>query len=112
MHATPQGLPPSHPVATEEIFGPVVTVHKFSTEVRGAAARALCSIACGSQRARVQEEVVGYANSVSYGLAGSVWTADLTRAHRVCEKVEAGMLWVNCWLVRCVHARTCTLTSA
>jgi len=40
------------------------------------------------------------ANSVKYGLASSVWTNDLKRAHRVAEKIEAGIVWVNCWLLR------------
>ena len=40
------------------------------------------------------------ANSVKYGLASSVWTNDLNRAHRVGEKIEAGVVWINCWLLR------------
>lgn len=71
-------LPSSCRTATEEIFGPVVTVHPFDTE----------------------DEAVAAANEVRYGLAGSVWTQDLTRAHRVAANVESGMIWVNCWLVR------------
>jgi aminomuconate-semialdehyde/2-hydroxymuconate-6-semialdehyde dehydrogenase len=62
----------------EEIFGPVVTLTPFDTE----------------------EEVLMMANSVKYGLASSVWTTDLKRAHRVAEKVEAGIVWINCWLLR------------
>jgi len=72
------GLPITSRVATEEIFGPVVTVHKFDTE---------------------QEAIEG-ANCVKYGLAGSVWSQDINRAHRVAAQVESGILWVNCWLVR------------
>ena len=72
------GLAPSCRTATEEIFGPVVTLHPFDTEA----------------------EAVQVANSVRYGLAGSVWTRDLSRAHRVAQAVESGMVWVNCWLVR------------
>ncbi len=72
------GLPIDARCATEEIFGPVVTVHPFDTE----------------------EEAVAMANAVRYGLAGSVWTRDLARAHRVAQAVESGMIWVNCWLVR------------
>ena len=64
--------------ATEEIFGPVATVHPFDTE----------------------EEAVAIANEVRYGLAGSVWTQDLGRAHRVARDVASGMIWVNCWLLR------------
>lgn len=38
--------------------------------------------------------------AVKYGLAGSIWTADLARAHRVARRIESGILWVNCWLHR------------
>lgn len=62
----------------EEIFGPVVTLIPFDTE----------------------EEVLTMANSVKYGLASSIWTTDLNRAHRVAEKIEAGIVWINCWLLR------------
>ena len=63
---------------TEEIFGPVVTIMPFDTE----------------------EEVLGYANTVRYGLSATVWTQNLSRAHRVASKVEAGIVWINCWLLR------------
>lgn len=72
------GLPPSHPVSTEEIFGPVVSIHSFETE----------------------DEVVEYVNNTRYGLAGSVWTTNLKTAHRVCARVQSGLLWVNTWLYR------------
>ena len=62
----------------EESFGPVVTLTPFETE----------------------EEVLMMANSVKYGLSTSIWTTDLKRAHRVAEKIEAGIVWINCWLVR------------
>ncbi|NVK05643.1 MAG: aldehyde dehydrogenase [Flavobacteriia bacterium] len=62
----------------EEIFGPVVTLTPFDTE----------------------EEVLNMANSTSYGLAATIWTSDLKKAHRVGSKVESGIVWVNCWLVR------------
>jgi len=62
----------------EEIFGPVVTIMPFDTE----------------------EEVLGYANSVRYGLSSTIWTENLSRAHRVAAKIESGIVWVNCWLVR------------
>ena len=62
----------------EEIFGPVVTLTPFYTE----------------------DEVLTMANSVKYGLASSIWTTDLNRAHRVAEKIEAGIVWINCWLLR------------
>lgn len=62
----------------EEIFGPVVTIMPFDTE----------------------EEVLGYANSTQYGLASIVWTENLTRAHRVASNLHAGIVWINCWLLR------------
>ncbi|MBS1617110.1 MAG: aldehyde dehydrogenase [Bacteroidetes bacterium] len=62
----------------EEIFGPVVTLMPFDSEA----------------------EVLTMANSVKYGLASSIWTSDLKRAHRVAEKIEAGIVWINCWLLR------------
>ena len=62
----------------EEIFGPVVTIMPFDTEA----------------------EVLKYANSVEYGLASTLWTSDLSRAHRMAQKIEAGIVWVNCWLLR------------
>ncbi len=72
------GLAHDSRTATEEIFGPVATVHAFDTE----------------------EEAVAIANEVRYGLAGSVWTNDLRRAHRVAGAMESGMIWVNTWLKR------------
>ncbi|MDW8296081.1 MAG: aldehyde dehydrogenase [Raineya sp.] len=62
----------------EEIFGPVVTLTPFETEA----------------------EVLTYANSVQYGLACSIWTQNLTQAHRVAQKIESGIVWINCWLLR------------
>jgi len=72
------GLPVSCRTNREEIFGPVITITPFDHE----------------------EEVVGYANDTDYGLASSVWTQNLNRAHRVAEKIHTGTVWVNCWLVR------------
>lgn len=62
----------------EEIFGPVVSITPFDSE----------------------EEVIGYANDNDYGLASSVWTQNLNRAHRVAEQIHTGTVWVNCWLIR------------
>ena len=72
------GLPVSCRVNREEIFGPVVTITPFDRE----------------------EEVIGYANDTEYGLASSVWTQNLSRAHRLAEQIHTGTVWVNCWLVR------------
>ena len=71
-------LPVSCRVNREEIFGPVITITPFDNE----------------------EEVIGYANDTDYGLASSVWTQNLNRAHRVAERISTGTVWVNCWLVR------------
>lgn len=71
-------LPVSCRTNREEIFGPVVTITPFESE----------------------EEVIGYANDCDYGLASSIWTQNLSRAHRVAEKIHTGTVWVNCWLVR------------
>ncbi len=62
----------------EEIFGPVVTIMPFETE----------------------DEVLGYANSVRYGLSSTLWTKDLNRAHRMAEKLESGIVWINTWMMR------------
>lgn len=62
----------------EEIFGPVVTIQPFDTE----------------------EEALAMANGVRYGLATSVWTNDLNKAHRTAAKLESGIVWINCWLLR------------
>ncbi len=73
-----EGLSPDSRCSTEEIFGPVVTLHPFSSE----------------------EEAVAITNNTRYGLAGSVWTDDLERGKRVSEAIDTGMVWVNTWLHR------------
>jgi aminomuconate-semialdehyde/2-hydroxymuconate-6-semialdehyde dehydrogenase len=65
-------------VLQEEIFGPVVTITPFDTD----------------------EEAVAFANSTRYGLSATVWTSNLRRAHRVAAALEAGTVWINCWLLR------------
>jgi aminomuconate-semialdehyde/2-hydroxymuconate-6-semialdehyde dehydrogenase len=62
----------------EEIFGPVVTLTPFETE----------------------EEVLKMSNSTEYGLSATIWTSDLKRAHRLAEEIQAGVVWINAWLVR------------
>lgn len=73
-----EGLPHDCRTNMEEIFGPVVTIMPFDTE----------------------EEALSYANSTQYGLASIVWTENLTRAHRVANNLHAGIVWINCWLLR------------
>jgi aminomuconate-semialdehyde/2-hydroxymuconate-6-semialdehyde dehydrogenase len=72
------GLAPSCRVEREEIFGPVVTVTPFDSE----------------------DEALALANDTPYGLAAMVWTENLSRAHRLAERIDAGVVWINCWLVR------------
>lgn len=73
-----EGLPHNCRTNQEEIFGPVVTLQAFDKE----------------------EEVLTYANSTAYGLAASLWTSDLKRAHRVAAALHSGIVWINCWLLR------------
>ena len=71
-------LPTESRLHFDEIFGPVVTLQRFSTE----------------------EEAIALANSVDYGLAATVWTEHLPRAHRVAASLQSGIIWINNWLVR------------
>ncbi len=63
---------------TEEIFGPVVTITPFDTT----------------------EEALNMANCTEYGLASTIWTQDITKAHQVAAKIQSGIVWINCWLLR------------
>jgi aminomuconate-semialdehyde/2-hydroxymuconate-6-semialdehyde dehydrogenase len=47
-----------------------------------------------------EEEAIQYANGTEYGLAASMWTQNLNRAHRVAEQLEFGIVWINCWMLR------------
>jgi aminomuconate-semialdehyde/2-hydroxymuconate-6-semialdehyde dehydrogenase len=47
-----------------------------------------------------EEEVLTYANSTAYGLASSLWTENISRAHRMAKNIHAGIVWINCWLLR------------
>ncbi len=73
-----EGLPFDCRTNQEEIFGPGVTIMPVESE----------------------DEVLGYANSVRYGLSATVWTENLSRAHRVASRLESGIVWINCWLLR------------
>ena len=72
------GLGPHTRTNSEEIFGPVVTLQAFEDE----------------------EEALALANASSYGLAASIFTSDLRRAHRLAAGIDAGLVWVNTWLER------------
>src|SRR5258706_185144 len=73
-----EGLPYDCRTNQEEIFGPVVTLMPFEKE----------------------EEALKYANSTTYGLAGTIWTENLSRAHRMAAQLQSGIIWINCWLFR------------
>jgi aminomuconate-semialdehyde/2-hydroxymuconate-6-semialdehyde dehydrogenase len=72
------GLGPDARICREEIFGPCAHIAPFDTE----------------------EEAIRLANDTDYGLASSIWTRDLSRAHRVGKAMEVGISWVNCWFLR------------
>ena len=73
-----EGLGPVCRTNQEEIFGPVVTLQAFDTEA----------------------EALELANATPYGLASVIWTKDVQRTHRVARALQAGIVWVNCWMVR------------
>jgi len=73
-----ENLPPDCRTNQEEIFGPVVTLIPFDTE----------------------DQAVRYANGTPYGLAASLWSQNTSRCHRVAAQLEAGLIWVNCWMLR------------
>jgi aminomuconate-semialdehyde/2-hydroxymuconate-6-semialdehyde dehydrogenase len=73
-----EGLGPHCRSNTEEIFGPVVTLQPFDDEAHA----------------------LQLANATPYGLAASLWTSDLSRAHRVAAQIDAGIVWINTWLMR------------
>ncbi|WJR76593.1 2-hydroxymuconic semialdehyde dehydrogenase [Bradyrhizobium sp. NP1] len=72
------GLPETSSVVRDEIFGPCCHIAPFDSE----------------------EEAVTRANDSRYGLATSIWTENLTRAHRVAAQIEVGITWVNSWFLR------------
>ncbi len=72
------GLPETAAVVQEEIFGPCCHIRPFDSE----------------------SEVVALANATDYGLATTVWTTNLARAHRVAARIEVGITWINSWFLR------------
>jgi len=72
------GLSDDAAVVKEEIFGPCCHIRPFDSE----------------------EEVIGLVNSTDYGLATTIWTKDLPRAHRMAAKIDVGICWVNSWFLR------------
>jgi aminomuconate-semialdehyde/2-hydroxymuconate-6-semialdehyde dehydrogenase len=73
-----EGLGPECRTNSEEVFGPVVTLQAFDSD----------------------EHALALANATPYGLAASVWTANLGRAHRLADRLEAGVVWINTWMNR------------
>ncbi len=72
------GLPETSAVIREEIFGPCCHIAPFDSE----------------------DEAIALANDSPYGLATSIWTENLTRAHRVAAQIDVGISWVNSWFLR------------
>lgn len=75
-------IPPGCRFEQEEVFGPAVSVTPFETE----------------------EDLLAMANGVRHGLSASLWTSNLSRAHRLSRQLQAGVVWVNAWMERSMQA--------
>jgi aminomuconate-semialdehyde/2-hydroxymuconate-6-semialdehyde dehydrogenase len=73
-----EGLPINCRTNQEEIFGPVVTIQPFDSD----------------------DEALALANGVPYGLSATLWTNNLLRSQRFARELQAGIVWINCWLLR------------
>jgi aminomuconate-semialdehyde/2-hydroxymuconate-6-semialdehyde dehydrogenase len=73
-----ENLPNTCSINQEEVFGPVVTLQKFTTTA----------------------EAISLANNSSYGLSATIWSNDVAKANAVAAQVQAGVIWINCWLIR------------
>jgi aminomuconate-semialdehyde/2-hydroxymuconate-6-semialdehyde dehydrogenase len=73
-----ENLGPQCKTNQDEIFGPVVTLQAFETE----------------------QEALQLANASNYGLASTIWTQDISKANRIALNLQAGIVWINCWLLR------------
>jgi aminomuconate-semialdehyde/2-hydroxymuconate-6-semialdehyde dehydrogenase len=73
-----EGLGPDCEINQEEVFGPVITLQRFNGE----------------------NQAIALANDSQYGLAATIWTQDIGKAHRTAASIESGIAWINCWLVR------------
>ncbi len=71
-------LPYNCRVNQEEVFGPFTALMPFDDE----------------------QQALSFANGTVYGLATSLWTSDLNRAHRMAAELESGIVWINCWMLR------------
>jgi aminomuconate-semialdehyde/2-hydroxymuconate-6-semialdehyde dehydrogenase len=73
-----EGLSNNASCNQQEIFGPVITLQMFDTD----------------------EQVLALANESQYGLAATIWTQNINRAHQLAEQINTGIVWINCWLLR------------
>jgi aminomuconate-semialdehyde/2-hydroxymuconate-6-semialdehyde dehydrogenase len=73
-----ENLGPNCRTNMEEIFGPVVTIQSFKT----------------------MHDAIELANASEYGLAATIWTQDITKAHTMAQQINCGIVWINCWLLR------------